>query len=69
VLEHGARGDLAETLALEAEAGHEAVDGRREHVLVRSLGIRGIRAGERDPISAHDHRLVHDLNMPPSRVT
>ena len=54
VLEDGARGDLAEALALEAEAGDEAVERGGQHVLVGGLRVGAVRARERDPVAAED---------------
>ena len=45
VLEHGARGDLADALALQAEPGDEAVERRGEHVLVAGPRRTGRRRG------------------------
>ena len=59
MLEHGAGDDLADALALEAEAPDETVDRGGEHVLVGGLGVRAIRAGEGDPVAADDHGLLH----------
>src|SRR5215212_7821190 len=48
------RDDVAEALALEAEARDEAVERRREHVLVGGLGVSAARACEGDPVAAED---------------
>ncbi|MNW55323.1 hypothetical protein D3C74_329750 [compost metagenome] len=54
VLEHRTADDLAQALALEAVAGHEPLEGGREHVLV--AGSRVLPAGtrERDAVAAQD---------------
>ena len=54
VLEDGARGDLAEPGALQAEAGDQPIQCRREHVLVGGAGIGAVGPGERDPIAAQN---------------
>jgi hypothetical protein len=54
VLEHRARGDLAQALVLQPEPGDHAVEGGGEHVLVGRPGVRTVGAGERDPVTADD---------------
>jgi hypothetical protein len=54
VLEHRAGSDLADLLPGEAAAGHQAVNGGGEHVLVRRVGVGAVLAGERDAVGA-DH--------------
>ena len=54
MLEHGAAGDLAEALALEAEAVDEAVEGGGEHVLVGGVRVDAVGAREGDPVAADD---------------
>ena len=54
VLEHGAAGDLAEPLALEAEAVDQAVEGGGEHVLVGGVRVDGVGAREGDAVAADD---------------
>ncbi len=56
VLEHGAGGDLAEALALEPVLRGDAVDDRRQHVLVRRLRVLRVRARERNAVSPEDVR-------------
>ena len=66
VLEHGAGDDLAEPLALEAEAGDQAVERGGQHVLVGRVRVGAVGAGERDAVAADDgdpaglgvHRVV-----------
>ena len=58
VLEHGAGHHLAGPLALQAEARDEPVERGGEHVLVRGLGVRPVRAGERDAVAAEDRDLL-----------
>jgi hypothetical protein len=66
VLEHGAGHDLPGALALEAEARDEPVQRGGEHVLVRGLGVRAVRARERDPVPAEDGDLLwhHSQTFP-----
>ena len=54
VLEHRTGDDLTETLALEPEPGHQAVDGSGQHLLVGGRGVGGVGAGEGDPVAAED---------------
>ncbi len=54
VLQHRTRDDLAEALALQPEAGDQAVDGRGEHLLVGDAGVDRVGPGERDAVAA-DH--------------
>ena len=56
VLEDGAGDDLAHALALQAEAGHQAVERRGEHVLVGGLAVGAVGPGEGDPVAAEDRR-------------
>jgi hypothetical protein len=58
VLEHGAGDDLVDLLALQGEAGDQAVDGCGEHRLVGLGGVGAVRAGERDPVAAEDGRMA-----------
>ena len=36
------------------EAGHQPVDGRRQHLLVGGVGVDGVGAGERDAVATED---------------
>ena len=54
VLEHRAGDDLAEPLALEAEAGDQPVERGGQHVLVGRVGVDAVGAGERDAVAAED---------------
>ncbi|GAA4418890.1 hypothetical protein GCM10023148_17750 [Actinokineospora soli] len=54
MLEDRARGDLADPLALQPEAGDETVQGGREHVLVRRLRVGAVGPRERDAVPADD---------------
>jgi hypothetical protein len=64
VLEHGAGHDLAGALAGEPEARDEPVQRRGEHVLVGGVGVRAVRAGERDPVAPEDGDLL--WHLPPN---
>ena len=52
VLEHRARGDLADPLALQPVPGDEPVERGGEHVLVAGVRVRAAGAGEGDPVAA-----------------
>ncbi len=54
VLQDGAAGDLAERLALEAEAVDQPVERGGEHVLVGRVRVLGVGAREGDPVAADD---------------
>ena len=54
VLEDGAAGDLAERLALQAEAVDEAVERGSEHVLVGGVRVDAVGAREGDAVAAED---------------
>ena len=54
VLQHGARRDLAEALALEPVVRGEAVDDRGEHVLVGRLRVLRVRARKRNAVPPED---------------
>ena len=45
---------VAEALALQVEAGDQAVDGGGEHLLVGDTGVDGVAPGERDAVAAED---------------
>jgi hypothetical protein len=54
VLEHRARVDLADPLTGQVETSREAVEGRGKHLLVRSVGIGAVGAGEGGAVAAED---------------
>ena len=54
VLEHRAGDDLPDPLALEAEAGDQAVQRGGQHLLVGGVGVDGVGAGEGDAVAAQD---------------
>src|SRR4029077_7274626 len=54
VLEHGTGHDLAEALALEAEAGGQPIEGGGQHLLVARGRVCRVRAGEGDPVATED---------------
>ncbi len=58
MLQHGAGADEAQLLALQAVAGHEAVNGRGQHVLVRGVGVLLVGAGERNAVATEDGDLA-----------
>ena len=59
VLEDCARGNLADPLVLQAEAGNQAVQCGGQHVLVGRLGVGPAGPGERNPVAAHHHGPAH----------
>ena len=54
VLENRTTGNLAEALALKAEASHETIKGGGEHLLVGGGGVRAVRTRERDAIATEN---------------
>ena len=58
VLQHGAGGDLAQLLALQAVACDQAIDGGGQHVLVRRVRVLLVGTGERDAVAAEDGDLA-----------
>src|SRR6266480_4058979 len=60
-----ASGHFAQPGALQAEAGDQPVQCRREHVLVRGAGIGAVRPGERDPIAAQNGGAAEVSQQPP----
>ncbi|BCY12752.1 hypothetical protein L3i22_078400 [Actinoplanes sp. L3-i22] len=68
MLEDGARDDLAEVLAGQAEPGDQPVQRGGEHVLVRSGGILPVRPGERDTVTAQDGDAAHGRHDDPPHI-
>ena len=62
-LEHGAAGDLAELLALQAVAGHQALERRGEQVLVGDARVGAARTGEGDPVAAEDQGVAREVGL------
>ncbi len=54
MLDHRTGGELAQTLALQAEAIDQALQGGRQQVLVAVMGIDGIGTGKRNPVATQD---------------
>ncbi len=58
VLEHGAGGNFADPLVLQAEARDQPVQRGGQHVLVGGLGVGAAGPGERDAVAADDDGLA-----------